>query len=225
MASIVARLYDHNTDPRMTKVAQSDDPALVRVGVADKSPLIRAALQHLLSEDTRFELVDIVSDGEEFLQLVDRESIDVAVVGWVISPGDGKFILDQLRGHDTAPRIIVYTGAPTSAVAPQVMAHGGAAFVSKSEQPEFLIDTVAAVAEGRMIFPFLDVRAINQNPLGTLTRRELEVLSLLAAGQSNKQIAETQSVSPNTVKFHIRNLFGKLDVHSRSQAIALYLSS
>ena len=105
------------------------------------------------------------------------------------------------------------------------MAHGGAAFVSKSEQPDFLIDTVAAVAEGRMLFPFLDVRAINQNPLGTLTRRELEVLSLLAAGQSNKQIAESQSVSPNTVKFHVRNLFEKLGVHSRSQAIALYLNS
>ena len=199
--------------------------APVRVGVADKSPLIQAALKHLLSEDSRFELVDVVANGEQFLDLVDRESIDVAVIGWVISPGDGKFILDQLRGRDAAPRVIVYTGAASSTVAPQVMAHGGAAFVSKSEQPEFLIDTVAAVAEGRMLFPFLDVRAINQNPLGTLTRRELEVLSLLAAGQSNKQIAETQSVSPNTVKFHVRNLFEKLDVHSRSQAIALYLNS
>ena len=209
----------------MTKAAQPDDPTVVRVAVADKSPLIRAALQHLLFEDDRFELVDVVADGEQLLQLVDQDAIDVAIIGWVIPPGDGKFILDQLRGRDSAPRVIVYTGAPSSTVAPQAMAHGGAAFVSKSEQPKFLIDTVAAVAEGRMIFPFLDVRSINQNPLGTLTRRELEVLSLLAAGQSNKQIAETLSVSPNTVKFHIRNLFEKLGVHSRSQAIALYLSS
>lgn len=209
----------------MTKAAQSDVPAPIRVGVADKSPLIQAALKHLLSEDPRFELVDVVADGEQFLELIDRESLDVAVIGWIISPGDGKFILDQLRGRETAPRIVVYTGAPSSTVAPQVMAHGGAAFVSKSEQPDYLIDTVAAVAEGRMLFPFLDVREIHQNPLGTLTRRELEVLSLLAAGQSNKEIAETQSVSPNTVKFHVRNLFEKLGVHSRSQAIALYLNS
>lgn len=209
----------------MTKAAQSDVSAPIRVGVADKSPLIQAALNHLLSADPRFELVAVVADGEQFLELIDRETLDVAVIGWVISPGDGKFILDQLRGRESAPRIIVYTGAPTSTVAPQVMAHGGAAFVSKSEQPDFLINTVAAVAQGRMIFPFLDVRTINQNPLGTLTRRELEVLSLLAAGQSNKQIAETQSVSPNTVKFHVRNLFEKLGVHSRSQAVALYLNS
>jgi two-component system, NarL family, nitrate/nitrite response regulator NarL len=209
----------------MSKIPQSEGPAPIRVGVADKSPLIRAALQHLLSEDDRFELVDVVIDGEQFLDLIDRQRIDVAVIGWIIAPGDGKFILDQLRSHEAAPRIIVYTGAPSATIAPQVMAHGGAAFVSKSEQPDFLIDTVAAVAAGRMLFPFLDVRAINQNPLTTLTRRELEVLSLLAAGQSNKQIAESQAVSPNTVKFHIRNLFQKLDVHSRSQAIALYLNS
>ena len=205
--------------------AQSEKSAPVRVGVADKSPLIQAALKHLFAEDDRFELVDVVADGEQFLDLVDRESMDVGVIGWVISPGDGKFILDQLRGRISAPRIIVYTGAPSPTIAPQVMAHGGAALVSKSEQPDFLMDTVASVAKGRMVFPFLDVRTIHQNPLSSLTHRELEVLSLLAAGQSNKQIAETQSVSPNTVKFHIRNLFEKLGVHSRSQAIALYLQS
>lgn len=204
---------------------QTEVAAPIRVCVADKSPLIQAALKHLLSADARFELVDVVANGDQFLEIVDRSSIEVGVIGWVISPGDGKFILDQLRGRASAPRIIVYTGAPSSTVAPQVMAHGGAAFVSKSEQPDFLIDTIAAVAEGRMLFPFLDIRAIHQNPLSTLTRRELEVLSLLAAGQSNKQIAETQSVSPNTVKFHVRNLFEKLGVHSRSQAVALYLSS
>ena len=107
----------------------------------------------------------------------------------------------------------------------QVMAHGAAAFVSKSEQPEYLLDTVAAVAGGRMVFPFLDVRKIHRNPLTTLTRRELEVLSALAAGQTNKQIAAVQGISPNTVKFHVRNLFEKLGVQNRSQAIALYLKS
>ena len=197
----------------------------VRVGVADKSPLIQAALRHLIAEDGRFELVSVCADGEAFLQNVDDHELDVGIIGWVIGPGDGKYILDQLRGRESAPRIIVYTGSQGESVPAQVMAHGGAAFVSKSEQPELLLDTVAAVAKGRMVFPFLDVRAIHQNPLATLTRRELEVLALLAAGQTNKQIATTQNVSPNTVKFHIKNLYEKLDVRSRSQAVALYLKS
>jgi len=196
---------------------------LIRVGVADKSPLIQAALKHLFADDPRFRLVEVCTDGEQFLKMIDQHEIDVAVIGWVISPGDGKYILDHLRGRDSAPRIVVYTGAQSEAVPSQVMAHGGAAFVSKSEQPELLLDTVASVADGKMVFPFLDVRAIHQRPLAALTRRELEVLALLAAGQTNKQIASAQSVSPNTVKFHVKNIFEKLGVRSRSQAVALYL--
>lgn len=198
---------------------------MIRIGVADKSPLIQAALRHLFAEDDRFHLVEVVSNSDSFLQLIDRLEIDVAVIGWVIAPGDGKFILDQLRGNSNAPRIVIYTGAQTSLVPAQAMAHGAAAFVSKSEQPEYLLDTVANVSDGRMVFPFLDVRTLNANPLSTLTRKELEVLSLVATGQSNKQIAATQDVSPNTVKFHIKNVFGKLGVNTRSQAVALYLKS
>lgn len=204
---------------------KSSSKSIFRVGVADKSPLVQAALTHLFAEDQRFELVDVWADGESFLQSFDQCDLDVVVTGWVISPGNGKYILDQLRAHSNAPRIIVYTGAEGVSVPAQVMAHGGAAFVSKSEQPEYLLDTIAAVAEGRMVFPFLDVRKIHRNPLTSLTKRELEVLSALAAGQTNKQIAAAQGVSPNTVKFHIKNLFEKLRVSNRSQAIALYLKS
>lgn len=198
---------------------------LIKVGIADKSPLIQAALKHLFADDSRFELVEVCADGEQFLSMIDRHDLDVAVIGWVIAPGDGKYILDHLRKRDSPPRIVVYTGAQSEAVPSQVMAHGGAAFVSKSEQPEFLLDTIAAVADGRMVFPFLDVRSINKSPLAGLTRRELEVLALLAAGQTNKQIASTQSVSLNTVKFHVKNVFEKLGVSNRSQAVALYLKS
>ena len=206
-------------------ITATSEQKTIRVGIADKSPLIQAALKHLLADDPRFQLVDACADGEQFLKMIDEFDLDVAVIGWVIAPGDGKYILDHLRKRENAPRIVVYSGAQSEAVPSQVMAHGGAAFVSKSEQPEYLLDTVAAVADGRMVFPFLDVRAIHQSPLAALTHRELEVLALLAAGQTNKQIAAAQSVSLNTVKFHLKNVFEKLGVHSRSQAVALYLKS
>ncbi len=204
---------------------KSSSNSIIRVGVADKSPLVQAALTHLFAEDQRFELVDVWADGESFLKSIDQCDLNVVVTGWVINPGNGKYILDQLRALSNAPRIIVYTGAEGQSVPAQVMAHGGAAFVSKSEQPEYLLDTVAAVADGRMVFPFLDVRNIHRDPLTSLTKRELEVLSALATGQTNKQIAAAHGVSPNTVKFHIKNLFEKLGVNNRGQAIALYLKS
>lgn len=198
-------------------------PKTIRVGLADKSPLIQAALRHLLSEDSRFKLVHVSSSCEEFLLNVARNRIHVGIIGWIIGPCDGRLILDHLITQEKPPRIVVYTGHPSEAVPAHVMAHGGAAFISKSEQPAVLLDTIEAVANGRMVFPYIDVRKIYDNPLATLTRRELEVLSKLAGGRTNKQIARDIDVSLNTVKFHVRNLFQKLGVNSRSQAIALYL--
>jgi len=205
------------------KSTQAVDAILV--GVADKSPLIQAALKQILSEDERFTLVHVSAGCEDFLENLAKERVDVGIIGWVFGPCDGRLILDRVNAQENPPRIVVYTGLENSTLPAQVMAHGGAAFVSKSEQPSVLLDTIADVAEGRMVFPFIDVRTLYHNPLVTLTRRELEVLSSLATGRTNKQIARDMDVSLNTVKFHVRNLFQKLGVNSRAQAIAMYLKS
>ena len=204
-------------------VKQQDQSSQILVGIADKSPLMRAALKRLFSEDDRFRIVGSSENSETFLKMVEDIHMDVAVVGWVIPPGDARFILDHLQPRTDSPRVIVYTGLESDTVPVHVMAHGGAAYVSKNEQPEYLLDTVAEVARGRMVFPYLDVSLINANPLTTLTKRELEILSSLAAGRTNKEIAAEKGVSGNTVKYHIRNLFEKLSVSNRGQAIALYL--
>ncbi len=204
-------------------VRQRDKSGPVLIGIADKSPLMRAALKQLFSEDDRFRIVGSSENSENFLKMVEDIDMDVAVVGWVIQPGDARFILDHLKPRSDSPRVIVYTGLESDTVPVHVMAHGGAAYVSKNEQPEYLLDTVAEVARGRMVFPYLDVSLINANPLTTLTKRELEILSSLAAGRTNKEIAAEKGVSDNTVKYHIRNLFEKLSVSNRGQAIALYL--
>jgi len=197
----------------------------IRVGIADKSPLMRAALKQLFSEDDRFQIVSASDNSDDFLKNIEPVPMDVAVVGWIIPPGDARFILDRLRTRKNSPRVVVYTGFEGDTVPLQVMAHGGAAFVSKNEQPIHLLDTIAQVASGRMVFPYLDVSQLNANPLNSLTKRELEILSSLAAGRTNKEIAAEKAVSTNTVKYHIRILFETLGVSTRGQAIALYLKS
>jgi len=198
---------------------------VIKVGIADKSPLMQTALRTLLNEDARFEFVSTSKNSEEFLAQVEQNAMDVAIIGWVISPGDARFILDHLRTNPSAPKALVYSGIESETAPAHVMAHGGAAFVSKNEQPEYLLDTVAEVARGRMVFPYLDVSQINASAISTLTKRELEILSSLAAGRTNKQIAAVKGVSTNTVKYHIKNVFEKLNVHNRGQAIALYLKT
>lgn len=197
----------------------------IKVGIADKSPLMRTALKTLLNEDGRFQVVCTCKNAEEFMQKIGNVKVDVAIAGWIIPPGDARYILDHLQIRPDAPKIVVYTGMESETVPAHVLAHGGAAYVSKNEEPEYLLDTIAEVARGRMVFPYLDVRKINASPLSTLTKRELEILSSLAAGRTNKQIAAEKGVSANTVKYHIRNVFDKLGVTNRGQAIALYLKA
>jgi DNA-binding NarL/FixJ family response regulator len=197
----------------------------IKVGIADKSPLMRTALKTLLNEDGRFQVVCTCKNAEEFMQKIGNVDVDVAIAGWIIPPGDARYILDHLQMRPSAPKVVVYTGMESETVPAHVLAHGGAAYVSKNEEPEYLLDTIAEVARGRMVFPYLDVRKINASPLSTLTKRELEILSSLAAGRTNKQIAAEKGVSANTVKYHIRNVFDKLGVTNRGQAIALYLKA
>jgi len=225
LSAIIAFKNSHKIMQMGLMKNNSKTRAVVKVGVADKSPLVRAALKQIFSEDQRFDLVSVCPDGQSLIKTLESVQLDVCVIGWVIGPGDGRYILDYLQAYENSPRAVVFTGAENDTVPAQAMAHGAAAYVSKSEQPEFLLDTVAAVAKGRMAFPYLDVRKIHDNPLTSLTKRELEILSSVAAGRTNKEIAADKGLSPNTIKFHIKNLYEKLGVHNRSQAVALYLKS
>jgi hypothetical protein len=77
--------------------------------VADKSLLVQAVLTHLLREDAHFEPVNVYADGEPFLRSADLCNMPVAITGWVISPGDGKYLLDQLRARPDVPDIYLLT--------------------------------------------------------------------------------------------------------------------
>jgi two-component system nitrate/nitrite response regulator NarP len=76
-----------------------------------------------------------------------------------------------------------------------------------------------------MVFPFIDVRVLKHDPTAELTTRERALLSALARGLANKDLAAELGISVNTVKFHLRNLYDKLGVNSRAQAIAFYYST
>ena len=76
-----------------------------------------------------------------------------------------------------------------------------------------------------MVFPFLDVRELQSDPASTLTRRERALLAALSKGMTNKELAAEFDITVNTVKFHLRNLFDKLSVRNRAQAIAFYYAS
>lgn len=191
--------------------------------IAEKNPLLQSSLVKIFAGDDRFSLLAVTPDGERFLEAVERLHFDVGVIGWEMPGLDGRAVLQSLRNRADGPRIIVYTGSPNADVPRQAMTLGAAGFCSKREAPEQLMDTILAVAAGRMVFPFIDVSSLASDPLGGLTPRERELLAALAGGLTNQQMAAQLDISLNTVKFHLKNLYDKLGVGNRAQAVAFFL--
>lgn len=195
----------------------------IDIVIAEKNPLLQSSLVKIFAGDDRFCLVAVTADGERFMEAIERLPFDVGIVGWEMPYMDGRGVLQALRGRSDAPRIIVYTGSPNPDVPRQAMTLGAAGFCSKREPPEQLLDTIQAVAAGRMVFPFIDVSSLASDPLAGLTPRERELLAALAGGLTNQQMATQLDISLNTVKFHLKNLYDKLGVGNRAQAVAFYL--
>ncbi len=204
-------------------MSQTIETRPIEIAVAEKNPLLQSSLVRLFAEDKRLRLVTTAADGERFLEAVDQISFDIGIVGWEMPFVDGRGVLQSLRNRPQSPRIIIYTGSPNPDVPRQAMALGAAGFCSKSDPPSQLLDTVMAVAGGRMVFPFIDVGRLGNDPFASLTPREGEMLAALAGGLTNQQMAAQLSISLNTVKFHLKNLYEKLSVNNRAQAVAYYL--
>ena len=197
----------------------------ITVAVIDKNPLVHRGLEQMLREDGRFELVMAAPDGEVFLSEYAARGVaapvDVAVSGWVMPKGDGKSLLQRITAMANPPKIVIYTGEMSDMALRAAIREGASGLVHKAEPPERLLQAIATAAAGGRDFP---AAARRQPPMEALTKREKELLASLAGGATNNQLAEDLGVSVNTVKFHLRNLYEKLDVRNRAQAVAMYLS-
>ncbi|QIE55546.1 response regulator transcription factor [Pikeienuella piscinae] len=198
----------------------------ITVAVIDKNPLVRRGLDQILREDGRFDLVMSAADGEAFLADYAARGVaapvDVAVSGWVMARGGGgKSLLQRISAMANPPKVVIYTGDLSDMALRAAIREGAAGLVHKSEQPERLLQAIAAAANGGRDFP---AAARRQPPMAALTKRERELLAALADGATNNRLAEDLGVSVNTVKFHLRNLYEKLDVRNRAQAVAIFLS-
>lgn len=197
----------------------------VSIAIADKNPMVLRALEGLLAGDRRFNLLLRESDGARFLSALARHPVEIGVIGWELPSLRAPEILQAVAKRPGAPKIVVYSGTRNPAAATETLRLGGAGFVSKLSPPEHLLDVFASVAAGNMVFPLADIHKARADPITSLTHRERDLLAALETGQSNAQLAREFGVSVNTVKFHLRNLFGKLDVRNRTQAICLYLET
>lgn len=196
-------------------------PRPIDVMLADGNPLVLSAMSETFDRDPRFSLVATSATAEGFLGAVMRVPVQIGVIDWKLPVLGAEKLIEVLRAQDNAPRLIIY-GDEDTAVAERAMSAGAAAFVARSAPIEALIQTCLDVAAGKMIFPFLDIRALREDPIATLSRKEKALLEALAKGLTNRELAKELAISTNTVKFHLSNIFDKLSVKNRAQAIAFF---
>ncbi len=195
-----------------------------RILVADKNPVVRAGLADIISRDGRFETIATVATGAAFISTCTQKSAEIGLIGWSLPDMTGGDVLETLKRRQIPTRVIVYTGEAANDVLHQTIKSGAWGFISKSDEPPVLLDTISSVARGRLCFPYVDFELLSKDPLDVLTARERELLGALANGWSNLQIASRIGISRNTVKYHLKNLYDKLGVNNRAMAVALFMS-
>lgn len=196
----------------------------IDVMLANNNPLVLSAMSEIFERDSRFSLVATSATAEGFLGAVMRVPVKVCVVSWNLPALGAAKLIEVLREQKEAPRIVVY-GDEEGDIPKLAMQAGAAGFAPRSGEVEGLLKTCVDVAAGKMVFPFIDVRTMQQDPIQSLSRKERAILEALAKGLSNRELSRDLQISTNTVKFHLSNIYDKLSVKNRAQAIAYYYSS
>lgn len=196
----------------------------IDIMLADNNPLVLSAMSEIFERDPRFSLVATSATAEGFLGAVMRVPVKVCVIAWNLPALGAAKLIEVLREQESSPRFVIY-GDDVGDIPRLAMQAGAAGFASRSSEVEGLLETCADVAAGKMVFPFIDVRKMQQDPIHTLSRKERAILEALAKGLSNRELSTSLGISTNTVKFHLSNIYEKLSVRNRTQAIAYYYSS
>lgn len=206
----------------------------IRVVIADDQAMVRAGLSLILRPHDDVEIVGEASDGYEAVEAARRVRPDVVLMDVRMPRMDGieatRRLLDGAASH--RPRVLVLTTFDLDKYVYDALRAGAGGFMLKDEPPDRLLAGIRIVAGGdallaptvtrRLIEEFVsrpDPASFDRSGLAELTEREREILEQLAHGRSNDEIAAELFLSRATVKTHVGNVFMKLDLRDRAQAV------
>jgi len=211
---------------------------VIRVLVVDDQALVRGGFRLILESQPDLEVVGEAENGNEALAQARELRPDVVLMD-VRMPGmDGLEATRQLLARRDAPRVLMLTTFDLDEYVYDALRAGASGFLLKDVRPEQLADAVRVVAAGEtLLAPAVTRRLVEQyvrrtrpgtttpDALRSLTDRELDVLRLMARGQSNAEIAGALFLSEATIKSHITRMFSKLALRDRAQAVVLAYES
>jgi two-component system NarL family response regulator len=204
---------------------------VIRVAIADDHPLFREGLRRALSLMRDFALAGEASDGQEALDVCRRVQPDILLVDLTMPRCDGFAVLEQLFRVSPSTRAIVLTAHPVRGFEESSLAAGASGFLPKDSSLETISKAIRTVMRGEVWATrvgagnVLSESSRLRGPLSllaSLTPREKEILSLLAQGLRNAEIARRTQISERTIGTHVTNLTQKLGVRSRVEAALLW---
>ncbi|HEX9031490.1 MAG TPA: response regulator transcription factor [Streptosporangiaceae bacterium] len=211
-------------------VSRTELPAAVpiRVVIVDDHALLREGTIQLFELQAEVEVVGQASSGEEGLEVLGRLRPDVALID-VHLPGMSGLELARAAASLPGVRVLMVSAYDDYAYVAEALEIGVGGYLLKTATARELVDAVRAVADGVFVLDQalssrLTRRRRSDSPAaGALTRRESEVLAVLARGRSNQQIAAELGLGQRTVEGHVSSVLGKLGVASRAEAVAYAL--
>ncbi|HYW23751.1 MAG TPA: response regulator transcription factor [Terriglobales bacterium] len=205
----------------------SNSPS-VRVLIADDQTLFRVGLARLLEEDERVKIVGQAGDGAEAVKLAGSLKPDVVLMDLKMPNLDGIEATRQIVAGHPGVKVLLLTTFEADNHVIQALKAGASGYILKDSKPDSIVSSLLAVMAGERVMASAVANRVLEMLTGTttpkefydgLTGREIEILKLLAGGMANKQIAYKLKISEKTVRNHVSNMYEKLNIYDRSQAV------
>lgn len=203
----------------MTVTPKTNRRDKIRILVADDHMVMRLGLVYAASAQADMEVVAEVESGEEAIEAYRTHRPDVAILDLRMGELGGLATIRALRREFTGARIVVFSNYARGEEVFQAIKSGAAGFVVKDMKLTRLLDAIRIVHSGEKYVPPELALRMSEQAFSPLSERETEVLALIAKGNSNKEIGSLLGISEATVKLHVTNIFSKLEVTARTEAL------
>jgi DNA-binding NarL/FixJ family response regulator len=196
--------------------------AQIRILTVDDHPLLRAGIAGLISDEPDMILVAEAENGRDAIEKFARHRPDVTLMDLQMPDMDGLDALETIRGTNPEARIVMLTTYPGDAQVLRALKAGACGYLLKSALRKELLSTIRAVHAGRRALSaevtYEIAEHVDKHPLSPM---EVRVLSMIADGNSNKDIGAALNISEESVKGQVRNIIAKLGASDRTQAAVL----